>query len=142
CGCTIGTNGTLDNFQSSFEVDGANGGQLLVDGGNFVQEGGLTVVKGPVLVCKNGSFNTTNANLTLGEVTIGSAPASVGSFIQDGGSIAAQQINVSVYSQDPFAQGGYELISGVLYAIDGTQCSAVGPGFRQFGGTNYGNITA
>jgi hypothetical protein len=141
-GCTIGTNGTLDNFQSSLAVDGANGGQLLMDGGTFMQEGGLTVVNGPVLVRNNSSVYATNANLTLGEVTIGSAPASAGSFIQDGGSIAAQRIHVSAYSQDPFAQGGYELISGVLYAIDGTHCSSRGPGFRQFGGTNYGDITA
>src|SRR5690242_10349976 len=46
------------------------------------------------------------------------------------------------YSQDPFSLGGYELVSGVLYAINGTQVSVVGPGFRQFGGTNYGDITA
>jgi len=81
-GCTIGTNGTLDNFQSSFEVDGANGGELLVDGGNFVQDVGLTVVNGPVFVRNNGAIYSTNGNLTLGEVTIGSAPASVGSFLR------------------------------------------------------------
>jgi hypothetical protein len=140
--CTIRTNGTIANYYSSFEMDGINGGQLRVDGGTFVQQDGQTVVNAPVFVVNNGSVNTTNANLTLGRVTIGSAPASVGSFIQNGGSIAAQQIDVSAYDQDPFGQGGYELFSGVLYAIEGTQCSAAGPGFRQFGGTNYGNITA
>ena len=139
--CVIATNGALDNFDSSFEVDCTNGGQLLLDGGTFVQQNGLTVVNGPVSVLNNGSITTSNANLTLGRVTIGSAPASVGTFIQNGGSIAAQQVNVSAYHQDPFAPGGYELSSGILYAIEGTQCSAQGAGFRQFGGTNYGNIT-
>ena len=38
--CTIGPNGTIDNFSSSFEVDGNAGGQLLVNGGNFTQVGG------------------------------------------------------------------------------------------------------
>ena len=35
----IGPNGTIDNFYSSFEVDGNAGGQLLVDGGTFTQVG-------------------------------------------------------------------------------------------------------
>jgi hypothetical protein len=139
-GCTIGPNGTLDNIESSFEVDGTNGGELLLDGGTFTQGGGLTVVNGPVSVVNNGIFTVTNANLTLGTVTIGSAPASLGTLIQNGGSIAAQHIDVSGFTLTPFDQGGYELVSGVLYAIEGTQCS-VPSGFRQFGGTNYGNIT-
>ncbi|SPE60960.1 exported hypothetical protein [Verrucomicrobia bacterium] len=130
-GCTIGTNGTLDNFESSFEVDGADGGELLLDGGTFVQEGGQTVVNGPVFV-RNGAFNATNANLTLGELTLGSAAASSGSFNQDGGSIAVQSIEIE--------QGAYQMTSGVLYAIDGTTCSG-GP-FVQLGGTNYGNVSA
>lgn len=141
-GCVIGTNGTLENLESRFEVDCTNGGELLVDGGTFVQAGGQAVVNGPVWVINNGSLNETNGNLTLGEVKIGSAGDFSGTFIQDGGSIAAQRIDVSGFSLTPFEEGGYELVSGVLYAIGGTQCSGAGPGFRQFGGTNYGNITA
>lgn len=130
-GCTIGTNGTLDNFASSFEVDGTNAG-LLLDGGTFVQVGGQTVVNGPVFV-EDGTLDATNADLTLGtNVTLGSAPASSGYFNQVGGSIAAQHIDVE--------QGTYDLVSGVLYAITGTQCSTTGAGFIQSGGTNFGNI--
>ena len=62
--CVIGTNGAIDNFSSSFEVDGSAGGQLLVDGGAFIQDGGKTVVNGPVLV-KNGAFNATNGDITF-----------------------------------------------------------------------------
>jgi hypothetical protein len=135
--CVIGTNGTLDNFESSFEVDGMNGGQLLLDGGTFVQQGGLTIVNGPVLV-RNGNLNATNASLTLGRLTVGSGAGSPDPynpdavFTQDGGSIAPQSIDIE--------QGGaYHLISGVLYGINGTTCT--GCPFVQYGGTNYGNIT-
>ncbi len=136
-GCTIGTNGTIDNFSSSFEVDGSAGGQLLVDGGTFTQVGGQTVVNAPVFA-RNGSLNATNANLTLGQLTVGSGAGSPDPyspdavFTQDGGSIAAQSVDIE--------QGGrYQLISGVLYGINGTTCNG-GP-FWQYGGTNYGNIT-
>ncbi len=135
--CTIGPNGTLANFSSSFEVDGNAGGQLLVDGGNFTQDGGLTVVNAPVFV-PNGSFNATNANLTLGPVTVGSGVGSPDPytpdavFTQDGGSIAVDSIDVE--------QGGtYRLNSGVLYGINGTTCTG-GP-FWQYGGSYYGDIT-
>jgi hypothetical protein len=129
-GCTIGTNGTLDNLESSFEVGGTNGGDLLLDGGTFVQEGGLTLVTAPTFV-RNGSFNITNANLTLGELILGSAGGTSGNFNQNGGSIAAQRIDIE--------QGFYHMTSGVLYSINGTTCTG-GP-FVQFGGTNYGNIS-
>jgi hypothetical protein len=130
--CAIKTNGTIANQYSSFEVDGAAGGELLVDGGTFTQQGGQSVVNGPVSVLDNGSLYATNANLTLGAVTIGSAPGSAGTFIQDGGSIAAQSIDIE--------QGAtYHLVSGVLYGINGTTTTS-GP-FVQYGGTNYGNIT-
>jgi hypothetical protein len=135
--CTLGTNGIIDNFSSSFEVDGNAGGELLVDGGTFNQVGGLTVVNAPVFV-RNGNFNATNGNLTLGQVTVGSGTGSPNPytpdavFTQDGGSIAAQGIDIE--------QGGtYHLTSGVLYGINGTTCTG-GP-FVQYGGTNYGNIT-
>jgi hypothetical protein len=69
--CLIGTNGTLLNLASSFEVDNNTGGGLTIDGGTYTQQGGQTVVNGPVFA-PNGSVNTTNANLTLGQVTVGS----------------------------------------------------------------------
>jgi hypothetical protein len=136
-GCVIGTNGTLDNLESRFEVDAANAGKLLLDGGTYFQQGGQALVSGPVSV-RNGNFNTTNANLTLGNVTVGSGTGSPDPytpdavFTQDGGSIAAQSIDIE--------QGGtYHLISGLLYGINGTTCT--GCPFVQYGGTNYGDIT-
>jgi len=135
--CIIGPNGTIANYSSSFEVDGNAGGELLVDRGNFTQVGGQTVVNAPVFV-RNGSLNATNANLTLGQLTVGSGTGSQDPyspdavFTQDGGSIAAQSVDIE--------QGGrYQLISGVLYGINGT--TVTGCPFWQYGGTNYGNIT-
>jgi hypothetical protein len=134
--CLIGTNGTLLNLASSFEVDNNAGGGLTIAGGTFTQQGGQTVVNGPVAV-PYGSVNTTNANLTLGQVRVGSGtgnpdpynPDAV--FTQDGGSIAAQSVDIE--------QGGrYQLVSGILYGINGTTCTG-GP-FWQYGGTNYGDI--
>jgi len=125
--CVIGTNGAINNFSSSFEVDGNAGGQLLINGGTFTQVGGQTVVNAPVSVSSGGSLNATNGNLTLGNLTLGTTN-SRGSFTQDGGSIAVQQLDTR--------NGGYTLVSGVLYAIGGT----VG-GILQWGGTNYGDIT-
>jgi hypothetical protein len=131
--CTIGTNGTIDNFSSNFEVDGSNGGALSIDGGTFTQQGGQTVVNTAVSVL-NGSFNATNGSLTLaGGLTLGSIfEGNSSRAIQDGGSIAAQQIDIR-------SGGTYELVAGVLYAINGSQCNA-GGSFIQAGGTNYGDI--
>ncbi len=130
-GCTISTNGMLDNFSSSFEVDGGADGQLLIDGGLFTQQDGLTVVNAAVFV-QSGSINATNGALTLGEVSLGSG-GSTGTFNQDGGSIAAQRVNVQ--------NGTYTLASGTLYAIGGTDISTGAAHFNHAGGTNYGDIT-
>ncbi len=124
--CVIGTNGTIDNFSSSFEVDGSGGGQLLVAGGNFTQVGGQTVVNAPVSV-SSGSVNDTNGNMTLGNVTLGTS----GNFNQSGGSIAAASLSIS--------QGNYNLYDGILYALGGTAFPAAGT-FNQYGGTNFGDV--
>jgi len=128
--CAIAANGTILNLFSSFEVDGNNGGAFTIDGGTFTQEGGLTVVNAPVFV-RSGSLNSTNGNLTLGEVTLGTL-SSDGNFNQDGGSIAAQKVTAE--------NGRYTLTSGILYAIGGTELDGFGE-FLQSGGTNYGDVT-
>lgn len=128
--CAIENNGTLLNLSSGFEVDGTNGGALTIDGGTFTQEGGLTLVNAPVLV-RSGSMNATNGDLTLGEVTLGTAN-SAGYFGQDGGSIAAQRLTIE--------QGSYVLYSGILYGIGGTETDGSGA-YMQWDGTNYGDIT-
>jgi hypothetical protein len=129
-GCGIGTNGTLDNFGSSLEVDGG----LDVNGGAFVQVDGVTVVNGGASVL-NGSFNTTNGNVTLaGGLILGSIfDLNSSRAIQNGGSLLANQ------EIDIRTGGNYQLSSGVLYAISGTHCNAGGT-FIQTGGTNYGDV--
>jgi hypothetical protein len=77
------------------------------------------------------SLNATNADLTLGEVMLGSNGLSSGYVNQDSSSIAAQSIDV--------VQAAYRMQLGVIYSLDRTMCSG-GP-FTQLGGTNHGNIT-
>jgi hypothetical protein len=131
--CIIGTNGTIDNFSSSFEVDGTNGGALTIDGGSFEQIGGQTVVNAPVNI-RSGFLRATNANLTLGQTTLGTNQAQEWGYVQqDGGSIAASFVNI--------VRGSYSLAAGNLYALQGMQLSSDTAAFYQSGGTNYGNIT-
>ncbi len=132
--CVIGANGTIDNFSSSFEVDGSAGGQLLVDGGSFTQVGGQTVVNAPVLVTNSGSLNATNGNMTLGDVTLGvlnGATDSPGTFNQSGGSIAAASLSLH--------RGTYNLYDGILYSLGGTAIPGLVT-FNQYGGTNFGDL--
>jgi hypothetical protein len=132
-GCVIGTNGTIDNFSSSFELGVNGGGRLLLDGGTFTQVGGQTVVNGVVLV-NSGSLNATNGNMTLGGVSLGNDTSSTGTFNQAGGSIAVTSLSVR--------QGNYNLYDGILYAL---QTTSVYPGpafFNQYGGTNFGDVGA
>jgi hypothetical protein len=126
--CLIQSNGMLLNLSSSFEVDG---GTLTIDGGAFTEDGGFTIAKVPVNVNNGGVLNATNAALTLGSVTLGSAGAG-GSLNQDGGSLLAQQLILE--------NGTYTMPAGTLYAIGGTQLRPNGT-FNQLGGTNYGDVT-
>jgi hypothetical protein len=130
-GCSIGAYSAVDNFGSSFEVDGA----LDMNGGDFVQVDGVTVVNGGTGIL-NGNFNATNGNVTLtGGLIIGSIfDVNSSHAVQDGGSLLAQQIDIR-------EGGDYKLVSGVLYALNGTECSS-GGSFLQTGGTNYGDISA
>jgi hypothetical protein len=129
--CVMSNNSYLLNYGSSFEVDGTNGG-LTINGGSFQQVGGQTVATGSVNVT-SGYLRATNANLTLGQLTLGT-PGSYGYVQHDGGSIASAFVNVM--------RGSYSMAHGILYAIQGLQLSSDQAAFIQSGGTNYGNITA
>jgi hypothetical protein len=128
----IGTNGTLLNLASSFQVDGAAGGTLTIDGGTFTQEGGLTVVKPAVLV-QNGSLNATNATMNLGPLQVGGTYPKSGTFNQSGGTVLSSAITVG--------NGKYLLESNaVLYALGGTHVADSAGDFLQTGGTYYGDV--
>jgi hypothetical protein len=134
-GCSIGANAKLDNFYSSFEMDGVAGGALEISGGGeFNQEGGQTTATVPINI-RNGTIALTNGNMTLGTVSVGMfyGPPEVGTMIQNGGNVAADRVAVS--------RGAYNFYAGILYAINGTivnnSSAAV---FHQNGGTNYGDI--
>ena len=81
--CWIGTNGMILNLGSSFEVDGANGEVVTIDGGTFTQNGGLTVVTPSVQVL-NGNLNATNATMNLGPLQVGGGYPQNGTFYQSG----------------------------------------------------------
>jgi hypothetical protein len=131
--CVVSNNSYLLNYGSSFEVDGTNDGALtIISGGSFQQEGGQTIVNGSVNI-PGGYLSATNANLTLGQLTLGT-PGTYGYVQHDGGSIASTFVNV--------VRGAYSLANGSLYAIQGLQLSSEAAAFYQSGGTNYGNITA
>ena len=126
----VSNNAYLLNYGSSFEVDGTNASGLTINGGSFEQVGGQTVATGSVNVT-SGYLRATNANLTLGQLTLG-APGIYGYVQHDGGSIASTFVNV--------VQGSYSLAHGTLYTIQGSQLSSPLAVFIQSGGTNYGNI--
>jgi hypothetical protein len=128
----IGTNGTILNLSSSFEVDGAAGGALTIDGGTFTQEGGLTVVTAPVQV-QNGTLNATNATMNLGPLQVGGGYPQYGAIYQSGGTILSSAISIG--------RGEYSLLtSGTLYALSGTHLNDPEASFIQTGGSNYGDV--
>ncbi len=130
--CVIGTNGTLLNLSSSFEVDGTAGGVLTIDGGTFTQEGGLTVVTPSVQVL-NGSLNATNATMNLGPLQVGSGYPQYGTFYQSGGTILSSAVSIG--------RGTYSLMTnGTLYALSSTYLNNPEASFIQTGGSNYGDV--
>ncbi len=130
--CLIGTNGTLLNLASSFEVDGANGGTLIIDGGTFTQEAGLTVASAPVQVL-DGSLNATNATMNLGALQVGGSFPKHGVFNQSGGTVLSSAITIG--------NGRYLLESNaVLYALAPTHVADGAGDFLQTGGTYYGDV--
>ncbi|HZR19628.1 MAG TPA: C-type lectin domain-containing protein, partial [Verrucomicrobiae bacterium] len=128
--CFIGTNGTLLNLGSSFQVDA--GGVLTLDGGTFIQEGGLTVVTPSVQVL-NGSLNATNATMNLGPLQVGGEYPDYGIVYQSGGTILSSAIGID--------RGRYLLVTnGTLYSLYGTYLTNAEASFVQTGGSNYGDV--
>jgi hypothetical protein len=127
-GCTISTNGSLDNFYSAFEVDS---GQWNITNGQFSQEGGTTLATNARTSVVGGSMNLTNGDVKLGPLLVGmvTGEATNSSVTQAGGSVECTLVVQS---------GSYSLLSGSFSG----ECYVSGgyPAFSQYGGTNYASI--
>jgi hypothetical protein len=66
---TLSTNGLLQNFYGSVQVDGSSGGIFAINSAEFDQEGGLTVIT-PMTRLTAGIVNATNAVMNLGALQI------------------------------------------------------------------------
>jgi hypothetical protein len=125
-GCTIGTNGSLDNFYGAFEADS---GEWSITNGQFNEEGGTTVATNATTFVVGGSMNLTNANVKLGTLFVG-ADTNSGTVIQAGGS---GDCTLVVRSGNYSFLGGS--FSGRCY-VSGSSAN-----FRQYGGTNHASIS-
>jgi hypothetical protein len=131
--CSIGANGSLQNYYSSLQVDGSNGvfyggSFLLADGGKLIQEGGLTVIT-PAIEVRNGSIDATNATMNLGTLNFGDVyTGTAGTVVQSGGTVLSAGLRIDI--------GGFTLMdNGTLYALDKT--ILYGGSFSQLSGANY-----
>ncbi len=136
--CTIGANGSLQNYYSSLQVDGSNGvfyggSFLLADGGKLIQEGGLTVIK-PTIEVRNGSINATNATMNLGTLNFGDTfNGTAGNVAQSGGTVLSAGLRMDI--------GSYTLMgNGTLYVLATTILYGAAANFTQINGTNYGEV--
>jgi hypothetical protein len=131
-GCTISTNGSLDNFYGAFEVDS---GQWNINSGQFIQEGGTSVATNATTSVLGGNMNVTNADLNLGALYLG-ALGSLGGA----GSGVVTQAGGSVNCILVIRAGTYSFLSGTFTGA----CFVSGPivgTFSQYGGTNYSTIS-
>ena len=104
-GFGLTTNGTLLNYYSAFEVDGVDGGNLIIDGGNYAQEGG-TLIDYATNLLKAGSICITNANASFSNVFAGGFyPGVSPQIVQAGGTVSGLF---------QMANGSYELLGGTL----------------------------
>jgi hypothetical protein len=127
-GCTIGTNGSLDNFHGAFEVDS---GQWNITNGQFSQEGGTTLATNARTSVVGGSMNLTNGDVKLGPLLIGTVNGSAtnSSVTQVGGAVECTLV---------VQAGSYSFLGGSFSG----ECYVSGdkPVFSQYGGTNYASI--
>jgi hypothetical protein len=125
-GCSISTNGSLDNFYGAFEVDS---GQWNITSGQFNQEGGTTLATNATTLVIGGSVNLTNASVNLGDFVLGMDTNS-GTATQAGGAVDCTLV---------IQEGGYSFLNGSFSG----KCYISGrsPIFSQYGGTNYADIT-
>ena len=133
-GCTISTNGSLDNLYGAFEVDS---GQWNITSGQFIQEGGTTVATNATTSVLAGSMNLTNADVNLGDLDLGDSFTISGTVVQAGGSVDCALV---VHG------GSYSFLSGTFSG----ECSVLSPfgvgyfgysTFNQYSGTNYAVIS-
>jgi hypothetical protein len=125
-GCTISTNGSLDNFHGAFEVDS---GQWNITFGQFNQEGGTTVATNATTFVVGGSVNLTNANVNLGDLVLG----------MDTNSGTATQLGGSVNGTLVIQEGSYSFLGGSFSGrsfVSGQRAT-----FSQYGGTNYADVS-
>jgi hypothetical protein len=127
--CTIGTNGSIMNLYSAFEV----GGQWTNNGGQYVEQGGTTVAtNGSTYVLNGGSVNLTNADFKLGQLVLGS-------FDNPSDTNMVSQVGGQTDCHLTILAGSYTLLSGCLSG----ECSVTGgyqANFNQAGGTNLADI--
>jgi hypothetical protein len=119
--CAIGTNGSIVNLYSAFEV----GGQWTVNGGQYIEQGGTTVVvtNGGVDVIGWGSLNLTNATFQ-------------GSMDLFGGTVT--QVEGQTSGKIIVDEGSYNLLSGT---VAGECFFGDGVFFYQYGGTNLADLS-
>ncbi len=125
-GCTIGTNGLIENLSSAFEV----GGEWTIDGGQYTEQGGITVAtNATTYVVNGGSLNLSNADFELGQLVLGR-------FEDLSETDAVSQVGGLTDCQLTMFSGSYTVSNGTF---SGT-CSLDGQ-FTQYGGTNEASIS-
>jgi hypothetical protein len=120
--CTIGTNGSIVNLYSAFQVQSG----LRIDGGQYIEEGGFTIVtNGGATVDDGGAMNITNA------IFEGSIELLLGGTVTQVDGQTSGEIVV-------YYGGSYNFLSGTVTG----KCLVRGYAakFNQYGGTNAGNI--
>lgn len=129
-GCTIGTNGRIENLFAGFEVQSG----LIIDGGQYIEQGGVTIAtNGGVDVVDSGSIQLTNAVFQVGYLEVS------GDFIDRIAATVTQTGGETSGQLELDGIGSYTLLGGTfsgkcLFSSEGAQ-------FIQYGGTNLGNIT-
>jgi hypothetical protein len=126
-GCTIGTNGVIENLHAGFEVQS---GSWTVNGGQYIEQGGSTVAtNASTYVLNGGSMNLSNANFELGQLILGGADS-----LSDTGVVS--QVGGLTGCQLTMLGGSYTLSNGTFSGA----CSLDGQ-FTQYGGTNEASIS-
>jgi hypothetical protein len=133
-GVLIGTNGMLANFYSGIQVDGTNGGGLVLQSGKLIEEGGTLTASNTMTLVLAGSMNLTNAIGNFWVMLLDSTDTfdttNLGTVTQSGGQVTGA---LSIRN------GAYNLIDGDFF---GTYSGINQSGrFSQYSGTNFATIS-